>query len=118
MTIEAEQARNSLGLLLRKFRQSFPLRTGESKNQLSRLRLSSAVSVNKISIINLEHGIPNPTREVFEKVINYLRLPENDSDEAYRLLNLFSSPRKWERRGYKAPFTRLEKKRQRWQVRR
>lgn len=86
-------AREALGLLLRGFRENFYERLGQpNKEQLSRKKLAGRVRVSEDVIKNLEHGIPNPERSVFERTIRELRLLGDDSDEAYRLLNLFSVP--------------------------
>ena len=92
MKTESEsESRKTLGLFLRKFREDYFLRTRNSQEiQLSRKRLAGRVLVNESVIINLEHGVPNPGRSVFEKVIKALKLSNEDSTEAYIILDLFS----------------------------
>jgi hypothetical protein len=101
MSIESD-AREELGLFLRGFRESFFNRGfGDSrKKELSRRRLAGRAHTTEDVIKNLEHGIVNPERHIFERVIRTLRLSEEDHEEAYRLLNLFSNTevRQWTKR--------------------
>lgn len=123
---QALQARVDLGLFLRGFREDYfkrkcPKDKKKLLEQLSRRGLAGRAGTTEQVIINLEHGIVNPERAIFEKVIKSLELSDDDAREAFELLDLFStspSPHKWNRRGYRAPFKRLQNKRQRWQVRR
>ena len=92
MSIESD-AREDLGLFLRGFRESFFARMGGSnKKELSRKRLAGRAHTTEDSIKNLEHGVVNPERHVFERVIRTLRLEEDAHTKAFRLLNLFSVP--------------------------
>lgn len=112
-TIEsALVARKELGLFLRGFRENFFERMGlPNKMQLSRRRLAGRAGTTEQVIINLEHGIVNPEREIFEKVIKSLKLPDSESGEAVALLNLFSQapgPRKWRQRKHHAILSNLK----------
>lgn len=92
MSIESD-AREGLGLFLRGFRESFFARKGRSnKRELSRERLAGRAHTSGDVIKNMEHGIVNPERHIFERVIRTLGLSELEHAEAYRLLDLFSKP--------------------------
>jgi len=100
MSTESD-AREKLGLFLREFREDF-FNNGfgnSKKKQLSRARLAGRAHTTEDVIRNLEHGVINPERHIFERVIRVLRLEGKDREEAYRLLNLFSTldVRRWTR---------------------
>lgn len=71
------EARGDLGLLLRKYREQM---------NLKRPRLAEISGIDKGVIIKLEHGVQNPTRCEFRKIINCLRLPPEAREKAGRML--------------------------------
>jgi ribosome-binding protein aMBF1 (putative translation factor) len=87
MSIESD-ARKTLGLLLRKFRE---------ERGLNRCKLAKRVKLNRKVIVSLEHGVVNPSRRDFESVKKVLGLSPKERGEAFRLLNIFHS-RRWRKR--------------------
>lgn len=78
-------SRKDLGLLLRSYRE---------KLKWSRIVLAERVSVKVRVIINLEHGVKNPSRHEFLAIINILPLSSKDREKAFRMLRVIHPRRR------------------------
>jgi len=79
MSVESN-ARQTLGFLFRSFR--------EKNRWMTREKLASKAGVDRQVIINLEHGVKNPSRQEFLTVMKILKLPAKETGEARRLINI------------------------------
>jgi ribosome-binding protein aMBF1 (putative translation factor) len=77
VALTESDAREKLGLLLRRFRE----RLGWKRVDLARETL-----LKERVIINLEHGVVNPARGEFIRIIKILALPAKEREKAYGLL--------------------------------
>ncbi len=77
VVLDEHNPRVALGLLLRGARE---------RKRWSRVFLAMEVSLRERVIINLEHGVVNPARGEFVRVIKTLALPAREMEEAYALL--------------------------------
>lgn len=76
-----DSAREKFGLMIKN------LRSGQGKD---RGCFAEQVGISVNTLINMEHGVKNPTRRECVRVIRSLRLPKRQQDELYALLRVFS----------------------------